>query len=109
MRTYCVMILLAAVCGQALAEPHKDPAKNAEAPSLRDASGRFALQPSLLQTPSEALSSQGRFALRADLHQKQSPLPSNGRYTLSSSLRAAALGTCNGQPPDLIFRNGFEN
>lgn len=109
MRIYCVMILLAAACGQALADPHKVPAKSAEAPSLRDASGRFALQPSLLQTPSEAVSGDGRFALRVDLHQKQAPLPSNDRYTLSSRLGAAALGTCNGQAPDLIFRNGFEN
>ena len=57
----------------------------------------------------EALSPDGRFAMLADLHEKQAPLPGNGRYTLSSSLGDAALGTCGGSLPDPLFANGFEN
>lgn len=109
MRTYCVLIALAAFCGQAVADPHKQALQNPQARKVHDASGRFALQSTLQQPVRKALSPDGRFALLADLHVKQAPLPGNGRYTLSSSLGDAALGTCGGGLPDLLFANGFEN
>ena len=109
MRTYCVLILLATLCGPALADPQSQALKNTQTPTVHDATGRFALQSTLQQPLRKALSPDGRFAMLADLHEKQAPLPGNARYTLSSSLGDAALGTCGGSLPDPLFANGFEN
>ncbi len=111
MRILGILMLTAALSlsGPALADPQKQALNQKQQNAAHDASGRFALQASMQRIPVKAISASGQFELKADLGPVQLALPANGRYTLSSKLGDALLGTCGGGLPDAVFVNGFEN
>lgn len=111
MRTVTLFSLLLCVSPAALADPSapKGQSPQQRGSGLSDASGRYALQASLVPSKRAAITGDGRFALVADLDPVRAALPANGRYTLYSRLGDAQnLGTC-GTVVDEVFRNGFEN